>query len=127
MTQNRRKSERRKRSRKDREPNAVNRRGRGKMEGDAPPAGINRVHSYMEIMMEREPEDFGDFLKVLKGGIAGEGPDSPFDPKPLDFAAGQPDCFFEGEGLIPYRGQDAAKKRLSLYIKALRERDRIKT
>jgi Holliday junction resolvasome RuvABC ATP-dependent DNA helicase subunit len=48
-----------------------------------------------------------------------------FEPTVLSFN-GQPDSFFEGEGLIPYRGQEAAKRRLDLHIKSLRPEDRLK-
>lgn len=48
-----------------------------------------------------------------------------FEPTPLVFS-GQPDCFFEGEGQMPYRGQDSAKKRLDLHTKALGPNDRFK-
>lgn len=45
--------------------------------------------------------------------------ENPFVPTPLDFSNGQPDCFFEGEGRVPYRGQDRAKRQILLEIKVL--------
>lgn len=50
-----------------------------------------------------------------------------FTPVTLSFD-GEPDCFFEGEGEIPYRGQDAAKELLTLEVCTLGEvSPRIKT
>ncbi len=45
--------------------------------------------------------------------------DEVFPPTPLIFDAKQPDCFYEGEGNKPYRGQDAAKETVNVNLAAL--------
>jgi Holliday junction DNA helicase RuvB len=52
--------------------------------------------------------------------------DPGFEPTALDFPEGEPDCFFVGDGALPYRGQEAIKERLMLHINALGTGDRIK-
>lgn len=47
-----------------------------------------------------------------------------FEPTPLIFT-GQPDSFFD-EGQLPYRGQEAAKRRLAIHIRALGPANRLK-
>lgn len=49
-----------------------------------------------------------------------------FEPTDLVFAPNQPSCFWEEEGGVPYRGQDAAKERIDLYIKTLTPTERFK-
>jgi Holliday junction resolvasome RuvABC ATP-dependent DNA helicase subunit len=59
----------------------------------------------------------------------GQNRDAPaglFEPTPLDFSGGQPDGFFETDAVIPYRGQDTAKRRLDRYIRTLQRGERLK-
>lgn len=96
----------------------------------APPR-FSGVLSYMDIMLGTfMPEGFPEFMDSLReseqAATGTEGVDmGMFEPTVLDFD-GQPDCFFPGEGAIPYRGQEPAKKRLSLYIRALQRGQRLK-
>jgi Holliday junction DNA helicase RuvB len=48
-----------------------------------------------------------------------DGEDVTFPPTPLIFDPQQPDCFYEGEGRKPYRGQDHAKEVIDVKLAAL--------
>jgi Holliday junction resolvasome RuvABC ATP-dependent DNA helicase subunit len=86
------------------------------------PTFIRRSHGYMEIMLGEMPSDFPDWYEQTFGPATLQERDGPFEATSLEFALGQPDCFYEGEGTVPYRGQDAAKAELSLEIQSLYRR-----
>jgi Holliday junction resolvasome RuvABC ATP-dependent DNA helicase subunit len=66
-----------------------------------------------------------DFAARL--AAAGHEDGSVFEPVGLTFD-GDPDCFYEGEGTLPYRGQEHAKAELLLEIQTLgRTSQRVKT
>lgn len=94
------------------------------------PRFVRRAHGYMEIMLREMPTDFPEFLleqmgyvkKETEAGEIEEEERGPFQETPLVFGQDQPDCLFEGEGILPYRGQDAAKQNLLLEIRSLYRR-----
>jgi Holliday junction DNA helicase RuvB len=93
------------------------------------PRFISRGNTYMQILLKDMPTDFPEFMKELGMG-AGKTGDSMFEATPLVFSPDQPNSFYEGVGMVPYRGQDAAKQNLMLEIDSLYRRnmdDRFKT
>jgi Holliday junction resolvasome RuvABC ATP-dependent DNA helicase subunit len=88
------------------------------------PAAAARSQSYLRTMFGNfMHEDFPELMAGLHGRGTGA---SQFEPTPLVFAAGQPNGLHDAPGVVPYRGQDAAKRRLTLYIRALKAGERIK-
>ena len=93
------------------------------------PRFVRRAHGYMEIMLKEMPVDFPEFLLEQMGYVKREDAEQaveeergPFEETPLVFGQDQPDCLFEGEGHLPYRGQDAAKQNLLLEVRSLYRR-----
>lgn len=113
---------------------------KSKRSAPSTPSFVRRAHGYMEIMLQDMPTDFPEFMLEEMGYVRrddlteepDEAPpeDSPFEETPLVFGPDQPDCLFEGEGNLPYRGQEAAKRNLLLEIRSLYRRspeERFKT
>jgi holliday junction DNA helicase RuvB len=96
--------------------------------------GYLRVAGYAARHVSRMmPVDFAEQWEKQTGislttGRRLRGGDETFAPVDLDaiFATGQPDCLFEGEGMLPYRGQDLAKRRINLYVRGLKRDERRK-
>jgi Holliday junction resolvasome RuvABC ATP-dependent DNA helicase subunit len=89
---------------------------------------IKRSNTYMGILLKDMPTDFPEFMKAAEKGRAE--PLSSFSETPLVFGDDQPNSFNSGVGLIPYRGQDSAKRNLMLEIQSLYRRsqtERFKT
>lgn len=59
--------------------------------------------------------------QVVRAATTGSTRMGNFSPTSLVFGPNEPDCFFESDpmGLLPYRGQDSAKERLTRYIGGL--------
>jgi Holliday junction DNA helicase RuvB len=81
---------------------------------------------YLEYLhVARIPEDWEE-VAVKRGYIEPLGQNLTFEPTELVFQHGQPSVFWEREGGTPFRGQEAAKKRLDYKIRALTEGGRFK-
>ena len=87
------------------------------------------VQTFNEVVSSVLPDEFSRFApgaRPMTATVTEEvGSTEVFQPTLLDFK-GQPDCFYEDEGDIPYRGQDAAKRRLNLHIDGLKPDGRLK-
>lgn len=84
----------------------------------------HKLHHMMPVdFVERWQEETGISLTATTPVE-----ESPFEPVDLSaiFESGQPDCLYEGEGNTPYRGQEAAKRRATVYIEGMQAGDRCK-
>jgi Holliday junction resolvasome RuvABC ATP-dependent DNA helicase subunit len=77
------------------------------------------------IVANRTPYDWAEYA-MKNGLVPGLTPEETFKDTLLEFAAGQPSCFYEHEGGVPYRGQGTAKQRIDVYIQAMPPAGRIK-
>jgi len=97
---------------------------------EAPPSDLSRaplgdaVRYVTPLLLSEIPDRI--FGNSLTGGLNGGLPNTTFEPTPLVFGGGQPDCLFPEDGEIPYRGQDAQKRRLMYHVRALGPGERLK-